>query len=501
MTWKKLLICLVTVCIALTFAVLFLAASMRGYHMQFHVKTFSESSRQLINPDRGFYWQHGYVIQGEYQSFESQVPTPSESDAAGTLEMVQVNLRNFRDCEITDTGLENMDRLFEALSARKKRYIVRFLYDWSGEADRYEPKELDIILRHMEQVAPVLHKYADCIYTLQGLFIGNWGEMNGTPFVDAQSLKALALQLARSTPEEIPLSVRMPMYWRRITDISDPSTTAEEPLARRIGLYNDGMLGSESDYGTYGTGEPRGDDPYTYWTREEELAFQQELCKYVPNGGETIVDNTYNDFENAVAFLNTMHVSYLNRDYDRNVLEKWARSTVTEPGCYQGMDGLRYIERHLGYRYLIESAQISYDLFANRVTLGANLKNVGFAPAYSDKSLFLTLKGRQETLKLKLPQQLDGLTGGHQRDQLLFAGTEIPLTELHETSYRVYLEIQDDATGLRVQFANALEPGQSEAYGYCLGEFSFERVKWYNAARDILTKTGAEKFMQILTKF
>ena len=48
--------------------------------------------------------------------------------------------------------------------------------------------------------------------------------------------------------------------------------------------------------------------------REEELAFQDVLCSSVPSGGEVIVDNPYNDLENAIADLKTMHVSYLNED-------------------------------------------------------------------------------------------------------------------------------------------------------------------------------------------
>ena len=64
--------------------------------------------------------------------------------------------------------------------------------------------------------------------------------------------------------------------------------------------------------------------------------------------GEVIVDNPYNNLENAIADLKTMHVSYLNEDYDRNVLDKWAATVVNTDDCYDGMDGWSYVERHLG---------------------------------------------------------------------------------------------------------------------------------------------------------
>ena len=45
----------------------------------------------------------------------------------------------------------------------------------TGENEQYEPENLDIILQHMEQVGDVIREYHSRIYTLQGLFIGNWG--------------------------------------------------------------------------------------------------------------------------------------------------------------------------------------------------------------------------------------------------------------------------------------------------------------------------------------
>ncbi len=212
MSGKKLLRWLLAAVVLAALGAAFLTVSVRGWNMQVQTERFTESNAQLSNPDRGFYTQCGYVIQREPQTFEREEPVSQDAGFTPCLQMVQINLRNFRGGEITDTGLENIDALFEMLSQRERRYIVRFLYDWKGQASFYEPRELDTILRHMEQLAPILHEYSGCIYTLQGLFIGNWGEMNGTPFVDAQSLKALANQLAQSAPEEVRLAVRMPMY-------------------------------------------------------------------------------------------------------------------------------------------------------------------------------------------------------------------------------------------------------------------------------------------------
>ncbi len=147
--------------------------------------------------------------------------------------------------------------------------------------------------------------------------------MNGTKYTDPDSMRELAARLADVSDASTFLSVRTPAQWRKNHGEAAPDGWTENPLAKRLGLFNDGMLGSVSDYGTYSDNTRQDAGDFSAWTREEELAFQDVLCSSkVPSGGEVIVDNPYNDLENAIADLKTMHVSYLNEDYDRNVLDK-----------------------------------------------------------------------------------------------------------------------------------------------------------------------------------
>lgn len=460
-------------------AAAFVVLTQRVYQVTFAQAPFTESAKEIEAPDRGLYFQNGYVIQDEPQDFASQI-SQWNGETPMRLEMLQINLRNFRDSELTQTALDNIDSLLNAYSGRHSRVILRVLYDWSGKAEEYEPKSLDIILRHMQQIGPKLVKYQDMIFITQGLFIGNWGEMNGTPFVDEESVRLLAQTFLGATNYELFLSVRMPMFWRRITERSDPAeaSTRADPKASRIGLYNDGMLGNESDWGTYGVGESRKANPMTYWNREEELEFQDALCAYVPNGGEVISNNPYNDFENARKDLATMHVSYINRDYDRNVLEKWASSVVTEDGCFDGMDGLTYIERHLGYRYLLERGTAQYHFLNNELRLTAQVRNVGFAPVYSEKPLTITLRSGEELIRLEPEGDLRQLAGGNHPEQILDVTACIPASMLKQTSYQVYFEAWDPVMDAPLELANEQT---SEEYGYYLGELSFERLPWYEA--------------------
>ena len=241
----------------------------------------------------------------------------SQKDTDTELMMIKICLQRYREGRISENGIKNIKRLFAALESLDKQMILRFVYDDEGKGEDHEPESLDIILRHMEQLKPILHEHSRQIFVLQGLFTGDWGEMNGTRYDEAEDMLRLAGQLKDTTDASVYLAVRTPAQWRSIIQSNDPAKeiTSGNPLASRLSLFNDGLLGNRSDYGTYKTEDGDGIDPLGRWNREEELDFQKELCRYVPNGGEVINDNSYNDFERAAEGLAERHITYLNKDY------------------------------------------------------------------------------------------------------------------------------------------------------------------------------------------
>lgn len=447
-----------------------------GRNIEIKTNTFTESSQELDNPGRGFYYIYGFQITDKKKDYQQIVADKYEKDQDTRLALVQINLQNYRSRAITKAGLANIEALLCALEDTDKELILRFVYDWNGDNKEYEPGSLDTILTHMEQVGPALRRHYKQIFTLQGLFIGNWGEMNGTKFLEDEDLSRLASKLADVTDKSTYLSVRTPVQWRKITRngrTSEGKTSAKK-MKVRLGLFNDGMLGNETDYGTYGTGDGESpDDRYFSWQREDELAFQDDLCRRVPNGGEVINANPFNDFDRAVEDLAAMHVTYLNQDYDREVLEKWAAEKVSEQGCFFGMDGLNYIKRHLGYRLLIANANLQHMYFKNALSVDVTFKNVGFAPLYRNAKVQLSLynEEKDERLTYKVPQNLRKLTGGKQAQDTLTLHKEIPLKELSKTNYKLYVSITDSQTGKTIFLANEQE---AEKYGYCIGTVDIE---------------------------
>ncbi len=500
---ERVLLTLITYIAAVIFllaGVVWIGSSKMRMRVRTDTVRFKESAKKLNNPNRGFYYIYDFSISNEEMDYEKLVAERYREDSDTSLTFIQICLQEYQTGKISEAGMENIARLFQALETIDKQLIVRFVYDKEGRNLLYEPHEIETVLEHMRQLGPVLQEHSDQIFTIQGLFVGNWGEMHGTRYDSKGSLRRLALQLAEVTDEHTYLAVRTPAQWRIImqkldgkdfaakdgaiagkgdsslqnaggSDV-DPGRNIEEILGNRLGLFNDGMLGNETDYGTYGTMDCGLTGTYDKWKREEELQFQSKLCRQVPNGGEVIDPNSYNDIENAMKDMKTMHITYLNRQYDGEVFEKWTNSIVREKGCFDGMDGCTYIERHLGYRLLIDEVDFIYRFWENRLFANIRLRNVGFAPMYRKAMIELILcdETGNEAARYKVDGNLRELAGGNEAEQKLKIRTDLELNELGAGKYEVYLLITDSESGKPIQLANEQEEG---VYGYRIGKMEY----------------------------
>ena len=484
---KRKVIITIVIAILILFGLtaIFLSGSFLGAYLQYRnhwsvgvaEAEFTESGKELRNPNRGFYSLFGFVIREDApDGYYSQQLGTKMSEDDNALSLIHINLVRYQDGPITEAGLNDIRSLFQALSLEEKQYIIRFIYDWDGNAVETEPKDVQTILEHMRQMGDILEEYKEIIFAVQGIFVGNYGEMHGSEHMSKENMHLLMQQLAEITPEEIFLSVRTPQQWRMLTGYSGETMLQFNKLSRQLGLYNDGMMGTEFDTGTYGSLSKTEAGYSGKWNTEEELAFQEELCKFVPNGGEVIIENPVNDFENAVQRMRTMHVTYLNEAYDKAVLDKWAASTVTEEGCFYGMDGLSFVKRMLGYRILIDTVALNYEFLSDELTVEINMKNVGFAPLYKEPEKYLLLRHKESKVVQTYPleAELRNLSGGNEREQVLTITKELSLAGFVPGEYEVYFYLNDTDSGWNIELANEQEMRE---LGYLVGTFAVEELK------------------------
>lgn len=420
-----------------------------------------ESSALVNNPYCGFYQLNGY-LPAEEKDADSAYDWAFQicSNNPHELMLLEINLKNYNDGWLSQNACDQIDRILSACSDTGQQIILRFLYDWDGQAMDTEPEDRSIIENHIRQLSSIVNAHTDCVYIMQGAFTGNVGEMNSTHYGSDEDMTALVSLLDECIDKEIFLSVRTPAQLRTILKRKTPLTSTEAysgSFPARLGLFNDGMLGSVFDLGTYD--DTPFEDPSDYTekgTREEELDYQNRICEYVPNGGEVTLDNEYNNIEPAVADLRTMHVSYLNDAHDLAVLDKWKNSSYTEDPVFSGCNGYDYVEAHLGYRYVLTDSSLDFhSLLSDTATLFFTIENTGFAPAYKQFEVTLTAAnmqtGKEETIATALDNR--GISGS---DSSIFH-QELNIRKWNPGTYEITLSMKDPVTGKIIHFANENE--------------------------------------------
>lgn len=435
----------------------------------------AESAEAQVNPSCGLYRIYGFTPGKDDLTQAAAIASDAESDSSVSLCLLELNLEPFRAGSISEEALKEIGELLDKVGGTGKKLIIRFLYDWDGQAVLTEPDSLNTILEHMTQVGPILLQYRKQIFTLQGLFIGNWGEMNGSRYGDAASLRTLAEKLEEVTDHQIRLAVRTPAQWRTIEGVSKEDLTEAKirALAEKsnIGLFNDGLTGSATDYGTYagdsdGSYESRTDrdlkkinfqdfDPQTPWPRDAEMAFQGILSESQPIGGEAIHVSEWNDLTETIRSFRRMHASYLNIDYDQAVWQKWAGSSVSKSGVWNGEKGDDYIRAHLGCRYVLTKGSLYYNWWQNTISASISIKNEGFAPAYRKLKLhFLILDEDEKIVEQKtVPFDPSALSGGTEDRKSRKFEAGLSAENLKKGSYRIAVCL-DDAEGNAIRFGN-----------------------------------------------
>lgn len=446
-----------------------------------------EITGALNRPDCGWYQLHAYYLRPGTALSASDLYVNQTDDSGYTyrLSLVEFNLAGYRDRELDETALDNIRQVLERFSGTKLSVIVRFLYDWDGLGLEKEPDDIAIILQHMKQTGAILNEYEDIIYTTQGIFVGSWAEMHHSKYLSAEDMTKLLVCYASATSPSIYLAVRTPNHYRTILKEMEehPERYSQydvsiENIKSRLGLFNDGMLGSASDTGTY-QNPPDSAARSAEELRADELAFQNKLCTNVPNGGEAVIDNPYNDWKNAINDLKAMHVSYLNQMYDEAVINKWKNSIYQEEGSiYNEMTAYDYITDHLGARFVLRKCDFSYTPYQKGPAKGSiTLENTGFSNLYHPKRFTLTLTSQKtgETITLlDSDREKDNIDPcrWNSGESITLPFTLMPF-ELADGDYMLTARLTEPDSNNVISFAN---DGYVEALnGYRLGTITIER--------------------------
>lgn len=390
---------------------------------RFHGAFLAEQSEKYVSPGRG--WYHIYTVQPDKRDEEQLKWLPMEEDE--TLVLLRLDIGAFRNRSIDAQTLAFVERILKCFAEKRKDIILRILYDTDGRGMAHEPASIDMVCEHMRSLGKAVTKQASAILLVQGLFVGSWGEMHDSKFLDSEAIRRLWETWQEATEGAIPLAVRKPVYARMIGEEAG------------IGLYDDAMLTDETHMGTFGIRTRREASNLESWRAEDEYVFIDKQMNRVPIGGEVIGGETM-DSEAIIKELRRLRVTYLNSIYHPDVLTRWKELPAPD-----GENLYQYVGDHMGYRLVVREAKM------RRGQLVIAMENEGFAPLYEAAQLWLVaVDSQQHRCSIKLAFDLRTLLPGVKKTFIVDN-----MEELHtECEYLLYLQAVRKRDGGMIRFAN-----------------------------------------------
>lgn len=335
------------------------------------------------NPERGFY-HATETHSNNYTPLDLATLQDYRQNEGITLIHRMFYLEGFVNGDINETYLISMTEDFNTVREAGLKVIVRFAYTNGPDINPpYGDAAKEWILRHVEQLRPVLQANSDVIATMQAGFIGLWGEWWYSDYFqpdgDWDDRREVLFAILGILPSNRMVQLRTPRYKQNIFSTTLPISPSEAhsgTYLARTAHHNDCFVSSASDYGTY-------IDPPT------EYPYLEEDTKYVVMGGETC-DPSFAadpapdrlDCYTATKELEQFHWSFLNIDWYTPTLQSWR-----DNGCFPE------IQRRLGYRFtLIEGTYTKEVKPGDKFAIDIKLRNDGWGAPFTPRLVELWLR-------------------------------------------------------------------------------------------------------------
>lgn len=402
----------------------------------------ANSAINIQNPDRGFYdADYDLSEERDYNAFYyakqdgfNMVYAPIMLDAYITTPT------------LPESFLQIIENNFQEAQAEKVKLILRIKYRNSGGEDA----SMDVIEAHLDQLSPLLQRYADTISIVQAGVIGAYGEWHSFSGAFASSdpnykanRKSIVERLHVIFPNKF-IQLRTTMHkeflFGRDTSYQEATTTAQitpdialtDNILAKIGQHNDCFLADYNDMGTFA------DDNISFWR-----GYMHNESLYAPVGGETCAiesgeDAFYTDCTHALTELQYFHYAYLNQAYQPDVIQKWK-----DQGCF------KEISENLGYRFVATHLKVIQT--ATELNYNLSIENRGYSASYVDSNVSYILKNDLQSYEIYL-DDTDMRTVKSDEGMQLKGSME--LNNIEKGSYCLYLRLDNHNNGIKLANEN-----------------------------------------------
>lgn len=311
-----------------------------------------------------------------------------------------------KDYPLDDVFFSSLRGTFENCRKNGCTIALRFRYDDDGTRDP-EPATFDMLKSHIAQIADsgLLTDYQDILMYVESGFVGCYGEQWGGKYCSLEQKAELLDLLLDIVPDPVPVTVRTPNIFAKWAGISvaELADWHSEPGSRaaRVGLFDDGYMGSDSDLGTYSNRKTE-----TAWLGRQtvstyfggefsgNLEFAQRYDTYLP--------------ENAIPEMYRTHLSYINSNifglYQNYTFGPEYDVPDADNSAYYGTDVRKFIRDHLGYRFVLRSLSLPQTVSqGGQLHLSFSVENTGFANPIRQQKAELLLERGGNYLRTEIP--------------------------------------------------------------------------------------------------
>ena len=393
--------------------------------------TYTPTDSLFPNPERGFYSHREVQAEGQPLSLSDLLNIRNGKGQSLILRMYY--LKKFRSSDLSAAQLNLIETDFNRLRQAGLKCVLRFAYS-SFETDPDAP--LSTVLRHLDQLKPMLEANRDVIAVMQAGLIGAWGEWyySTNNLNNTADRRTVLFKILEVLPRNWMAQIRTPYYKKAIYGITEPLSPAEaysDSFVARTGHHNDCFLASADDYGTY--------------LDDSDRQFLALDTRFVPMGGETCNPSQYSACPNALQEMARYHWSYLNSDYHPTVISNWNFS-----GC------LTEIKQRLGYRFeLLEGTFTDSVKPGGGIALQLRLANRGWASPFNPRPVELILRNTLDGTRygVRLAEDPRFWFGG---DTVAVAALAGASPEMPEGSYELLLGLPDPSPSVRARLEYAI---------------------------------------------
>lgn len=366
----------------------------------------------LRNPDRGFHLECNLLadqMKSPYNDYEvygndlytKKVEQFDAKDDNLTLVQQYIYLTNWVSKDLDTEALSNIRKIFELMKAQGYKAILRFAYNHAGlNTSGGESKQW--ILRHIEQLTPLLNEYIGQIATMQVGFIGAWGEWHTSPLMNDQSAKnAIVSALLRALPAPYCVEMRYPNHKKALT-------LEQEGSRGRIGYANDYFTAGEHPLAPGNDFVPNTDD-------YKQITEEVKVNNFYMSGEIPYNEDTEWGLAELISPIKSLRILREHRysafdvtqNYDLNIMS-WKRVKVNpallndnhilfDESYFKDEEGNEvvrsfydFVRDHLGYRLNLQS-ESKVEAKGGNLEYDLTITNTGFATVINPKEVYLVL--------------------------------------------------------------------------------------------------------------